>query len=179
MSQTASVCRNSLKALTAATSWALVSWAAGITLTRASRSAVSTMLTPSPFTFSFQTIPASPSPLASAVAIWGAVVVVVMTPAFMSESHSPASVSAFLAILPMGVDSGSPTSMRWALARSAMPLMFAGLEAGTASTGMCLTKSSLEATEPSTGLSSSFDPAMKKSPSFVVVICVWICAALA
>ena len=136
-------------------------------------------MTLSPFTFSFHTMPASPSPLAKAVEICGAVVVVVRTFAAMSESHSPAFVRAFLAILPMGVDSGSPTSTREAPDRSAKPAMLRGFSAGTASTGMCFTRSVLDSTKASTGLSSSAEPAMKKSPCSVVVIWVWICAALA
>ena len=99
------------------------------------------MTAPSSVTFSFHTMPASPSLFASAVEICGAVVVVVSTLLAIMASHSPSLVSAFWAILPIGVDSGSPTSTRSQLARSAKPVMFFGLSAGTASTGMCLTRS--------------------------------------
>ena len=136
-----------------------------------------TIVAPSALTFSFHTMPASPSPRARAAAICGAVVVVVS----LSETASkmPASVNAFLAILPIGVESGSPIRMVSALTRSFRLAMFLGLSLGTTRTGMCFTKSVLEVTYSSTGFVSSFEPAMKKSPSSVVLIWVWICAAFA
>lgn len=60
------------------------------------------------------------------------------------------------------------------LARSASPVIPSGFPLLTASTGICLTRSLLSETTSLTGLSSSAEPATKRSPAFAVLICVCI-----
>ena len=104
------------------------------------------MVRPSLPAFSFHTMAASPSPLASASAICGAVVEVVMVPEALTCSMMPASAMALTAILPIGVDSGSPSRRVSHFTRSLTVWMPLGLSAGTTRTGMCLTRSVLVAT---------------------------------
>ena len=61
-------------------------------------------------------------------------------------SITPASVMALTAILPIGVDSGSPSRRVSHFTRSLTVWMPLGLSAGTTRTGMCLTRSVLVAT---------------------------------